>query len=479
LVNRVRFTTLLVAILVLSIISIISVQDASAAGKLNKLLVEPTNNLFSLESHYVIGFTTGTTGTIKTINMTFPVGYDLSKIQLIEASGIGTGTISLSGQSVLYNVITPVSIPKGTSIMIMMGKIVNSAVTQNNLNITTIDPFNITIDGPTKAPTLTLKSVTSTMLATNAVIASKIFQGAVINSKISNNAINGTQIQANSLSDINISPVAAIALYKLGAGILPANVTIDTANIADASIVLSKMAENSVGTVQLLNQSVTMDKLAIGSVGSIQIANGAVGSTQIAVGAVGSTQIANGAVGSTQIGSGAVGSTQIANGAVGSTQIGSGAVGSTQIANGAVGSTQIGTGAVGSTQIANGAVGSTQIANGAVGSTQIANGAVSSTQIANGTIRSVNMSPSFFKKVTLQDTSAGNALGWNPDHILTTFTISDSSVKSNSVISITVTSGPSSLFVCGVYDITPATSFSIRCTAPVLDSGVLSYIVIN
>ena len=183
----------MVALFALAAIMISPGMQAFAANLKNEI-VEPSNNLFSLESHYVIGFTTATTGTIKVITITFPAGFNILSSKLILASGISSGGISVAGQTLTYTVNSAVSVPSGTNIIIDLGKIVNNAVLSNTISVTTKDTLNNIIDGPTTSPGFSLRTVGTNMLAGLAVTNVKIANGAVTNTKIPNGSINGTQI---------------------------------------------------------------------------------------------------------------------------------------------------------------------------------------------------------------------------------------------------------------------------------------------
>src|SRR5881396_2741111 len=53
-------------------------QSAYGAGALSNVFALPSNNLFKGTGYYNIGFTTATTGTIKTIEITFPAGFNVA-----------------------------------------------------------------------------------------------------------------------------------------------------------------------------------------------------------------------------------------------------------------------------------------------------------------------------------------------------------------------------------------------------------------
>ncbi len=161
---------------------------------LTNVIAMPTNNLVSTKSYYVIAFTTATTGTIKTIDITYPAGFNVANAMLIEASGIGAGTISVSGQIVTYTVASPVSVSAGTNIMIMISQIVNAFTTSNQVTVTTKDPSSVIIDGPTLSSVFTLQKVTTGMISTGAVTLAKLAANSVDGSKIVDGSVSGNDI---------------------------------------------------------------------------------------------------------------------------------------------------------------------------------------------------------------------------------------------------------------------------------------------
>jgi len=191
---------------------------------LTSVIVEPTNNLFGLESHYVVVFTTATTGTIKTIAITFPAGFGVGTTKLIESSGIGAGTISISTQTVTYTVNSPVSVPAGTKIMIILGKITNGLTVTNTLSITTKDPSSVTIDGPTISPAFTLKTVATNMIASGAVLTAKIANSNITAAKMAPGSVNSAAILDGSITKADVAAGSGIVtgaqscLGKLVAG---------------------------------------------------------------------------------------------------------------------------------------------------------------------------------------------------------------------------------------------------------------------
>src|SRR5213593_1015687 len=126
-------------------------QPAYATGTLTNVFAFPSNNVFRATGYYNIAFTTATTGTIKTIEITFPAGFNVGSAKLLQTQGTGAGSLSVSGQVVKYTITTPVSVTAPKSMMIMVGNIVNPAITSNQVSITTKDTAAVIIDGPTNS----------------------------------------------------------------------------------------------------------------------------------------------------------------------------------------------------------------------------------------------------------------------------------------------------------------------------------------
>src|SRR2546422_5864789 len=125
--------------------------SAYGAGALTNVFALPSNNVFKGTGYYNIGFTTATTGTIKTIEITYPGGFNVAGAKLLLAQGTGAGSISVSGQVVKYTITTPVSVtaPKGMSIL--LANIVNPAIASNQVSVTTKDASAVIIDVPTNS----------------------------------------------------------------------------------------------------------------------------------------------------------------------------------------------------------------------------------------------------------------------------------------------------------------------------------------
>ena len=139
------------------------VKPAEAAGTLTSIAILPANNIVNTRTTYDIMFKTATTGTIKTIHMTFPSSFDVSAAtRYIERSGIGSGSLSNpSGSTLVYTVSSPVSVAAGTTIRLEIGKIDNSETANiaAKVSITTKNTAGNTIDGPTNSPSFVIKQI--------------------------------------------------------------------------------------------------------------------------------------------------------------------------------------------------------------------------------------------------------------------------------------------------------------------------------
>jgi len=180
--------------------------SAYGAGALTNVFALPSNNLFKGTGFYNIGFTTATTGTIKTIEITFPAGFNVAGAKLIQSVGMGAGSISISGQVVKYTITTAVSVTAPKAMMIMIGNVVNPAITSNQLSVTTRDTAAGIIDGPTNSATFTLTQVTSSMIAGSSITTTKILDGQVMNSDLASNSVDSAKISDATITSADTSP---------------------------------------------------------------------------------------------------------------------------------------------------------------------------------------------------------------------------------------------------------------------------------
>jgi hypothetical protein len=154
------------------------IKPAEAAGSLTSVTLIPMNNIVNTRTTYDIFFKTATTGTIKTIHMSFPSGFDVSAANhIIERSGIGSGSISTpSSTTLIFTVSNPVSVPAGTNIRLEIGRIVNSNTAGNfRVSIATENTISTIIDGPTKSFLFPIKSITGNDVSPNFMIRKSLY----------------------------------------------------------------------------------------------------------------------------------------------------------------------------------------------------------------------------------------------------------------------------------------------------------------
>src|SRR2546427_11258992 len=72
-------------------------QLAYGAGALTNVFALPSNNLYKGTGFYNIVFTAAPTGTIKTIEITFPAGFSVASAKLIQSVAIDPSSLSISG----------------------------------------------------------------------------------------------------------------------------------------------------------------------------------------------------------------------------------------------------------------------------------------------------------------------------------------------------------------------------------------------
>jgi hypothetical protein len=151
-------------------------SDFTAQAAISSLTSRPTNNIVNTHSFYDIVFLTSTSGTIKTIQVTFPAGTTIpSGAFFNEAEGIGPGTASKSGQTITYTVTNAVNVPAGTKIRLEFANINNPLNPSANykVTVTTRNAANAIIDGPTQSTAYTMKQIGTNAIADNSITSSK------------------------------------------------------------------------------------------------------------------------------------------------------------------------------------------------------------------------------------------------------------------------------------------------------------------
>jgi hypothetical protein len=152
------------------------IKSAMAAGVLTGVNVVPSSNLVNMRSDYNIFFTTASAGTIKTIEMNFGSDFNIdSATRLIERSGIGSGTLSVSGSVLNYTVSSPEVIPAGTPIRLEIGRIIPNSVGDNlKLTITTKRTSGQIIDGPSQSKGFPIYDIGTNSLADKSITGNDV-----------------------------------------------------------------------------------------------------------------------------------------------------------------------------------------------------------------------------------------------------------------------------------------------------------------
>lgn len=201
-----------------------------------------------------------------------------------------------------------------------------------------------------------------------------------------------------------VPPVASIDTINL------ANASVETAKIAtgavtqgiiaDGAIVSAKLAALAVLTANIADAAILSAKIGDAQIVTAKIADAAINEAKIANLAVGSAAIQDLAVTSAKIALLAVGSAQIADASITTAKIGAAQIGTAQIQNAAITQALIGDAQVGTAQIAAAAITQALIGNAAIGTAQIADAAIVAAKIADATITSAKIAALVVDKIT-------------------------------------------------------------------------------
>lgn len=167
-------------------------------ASLTAVSLTSSNNLVMGEAWYTIQLKTTTTGLIKYIEITFPSGFDLTGTKLLQATGIGAGNLTTSGQTLIYTVNSPANVSAQRIIKFIVNKIINGINLVNTVNVTTKNDLGVIIDGPTTSSEFYLTQVNTPMIGDDTVTGSKILDGSITTDDISNGSL--------STSDLNFTP---------------------------------------------------------------------------------------------------------------------------------------------------------------------------------------------------------------------------------------------------------------------------------
>jgi hypothetical protein len=172
-------------------------SDFTTQAALSLTRASQTNNFVASKAYYDISFRTASAGVIKSVEMDFPTGTSVGSALVVEATGIGPGTLAASAGEVLtYTVTNAVNVPANTIIRIQISNINNPPTPSASLtvSITTRDAANLPIDGPTPTLAYNMVQVGNAQIAPGAVTTTKIATGGVTSGDIADGAITTPKI---------------------------------------------------------------------------------------------------------------------------------------------------------------------------------------------------------------------------------------------------------------------------------------------
>ena len=239
-------TTLVVGLVAFSAILIIPTQLANAA--ISSVASVQSNNIVNTRTAYDILFRTASAGAIKTVEMTFPSGTTLSN-RVLEVSGVGPGTSTISGQTLIYTITSPISVPGNTLLRFEVWNVNNptQALASYAVKVSTKDSVGGTIDSGTSAA-YSIKQIGTGDIANNAITSAKIQDGQVGTSDLADNSVSTTQFSSK-LAD------GAVTTPKI------AQDAVTTSRIKDLQVTESKIGNGAVTANKLATDSVAADEI--------------------------------------------------------------------------------------------------------------------------------------------------------------------------------------------------------------------------
>jgi phage minor structural protein len=206
-------------------------------------------------------------------------------------------------------------------------------------------------------------------------------------SKVNNVSINTADIQDASITIAKIGNAQITEALIADASISNAKIqsaAIDTANIKDAVITNAKISNGAISTVKIQDASVTNAKIANAAISSANIQDAAIGTAKIATGAITNALISNSAVGTTQIADGSITDAKIVS--LTANKITAGTIDAAEIDVVNLNAANINVGTINGSQITDGAISAAKIENSAVDSSKIAVNAVGNDAISASSI---------------------------------------------------------------------------------------------
>ncbi|HEY7228140.1 MAG TPA: hypothetical protein VH481_08445 [Nitrososphaeraceae archaeon] len=152
---------------------------ASASPTANQLY--PTNDLVNSKAWYQVIFTTGTTAAIKQVEVEFPPGTDIANAKLVDTTGLGPGTYTISGQTITYTVAPEILVPANTELRLQYDNILNPSIPDSNLTIriSTKDTAGSVIDSGTSLA-YKIRQIGTEDISNRSITREKIEPSAVV-----------------------------------------------------------------------------------------------------------------------------------------------------------------------------------------------------------------------------------------------------------------------------------------------------------
>jgi hypothetical protein len=228
-------------------------------------------------------------------------------------------------------------------------------------------------------------TVSTQMLAANAVTTAKITDANVTTAKI---------------ADANVT-TAKIADLNVTTGKI-ADSAITSAKIADGTIATGDIADAAITTAKVADGSITSAKLADGGIGTVDIADLAVTTAKVADSAITSAKIADGTIVAGDIADGAITSAKILDGTIATADIADGAITSAKIADGTIANADIsGTAAIAYSKLSLG---------GTITSADLVDGTIVASDIADGTITQAKMAVNPYARANHTGTQSASTI---------------------------------------------------------------------
>jgi K319-like protein len=190
----------------------LSASSVFTAQGIGSTVAVQSNSLVSSRAAYDIIFRTASTGVIGKMEMTFPAGTNVASPILVEVSGLGPGSLSVSGQTLTYNVASPVSVPAGVYLRLEIWRISNPATPSSSLavQIATKTSGGSTID-----------TGTSTVYFVRQIGTGDIADNAITSAKIQAEGVGESDIAKSAITTIKIAPgaVGPVITQRLSASV--------------------------------------------------------------------------------------------------------------------------------------------------------------------------------------------------------------------------------------------------------------------